>query len=78
MTVDVIERYETFNNKGCTYELLLGNLHDQPIPPNYYDLLNDVNDYDNNIIGTPVEISLWTMKEWKMHLCQMMKTLAMR
>ena len=56
MTEDVIKCYDIFNTKGCQNELLFGKILDQPIPPNYYDLLNDDNDDDNenNIPGTPV------------------------
>ena len=54
MPEDVIERYNTYNTKGCLYELLFGDFHDQPIPPEYYDFLNDNNDDDYIITGTPV------------------------
>ena len=49
MTEYVIEMYDTFHTKGCLDEIFFGNFHDQPIPPGYYDFLNDNN--DNN---TPV------------------------
>ena len=55
MTEGVIEQYNTFNTKIFLYELHFGGFHDQPIPPDYYDLLNDNDDYKNNIPGTPVE-----------------------
>ena len=57
MTEDDIECYATFETKGYPDELLLENCPDQPIPPDYYDLLNydDDGDYDNNITGTPVD-----------------------
>ena len=58
MTEDVIGRYETFNTKGCPDELFLGYFNDQPIPSNYYNLLNDENDNGNNIPSNPVEYSL--------------------
>ena len=51
----MIELYDTFNTKGFPYEILFGNFHDQPIPPDYYDFLNDNDDDDNNIPGTPVD-----------------------
>ena len=52
----MIERYGTFNTKGCPDELILGNFNDQPITSNYYNLLN----YDdvNNVPGTPVDDAL--------------------
>ena len=58
MTEDVIGRYETFNTKGCPDELFLGYFNDQPIPSNYYNILNDDDDYGNNITGTPVDNAL--------------------
>ena len=63
MTEGVIERYETFNTKGCPDEIILVNLNDQPIPSKYYNILNDDDDNGNNIPGTPVENSL-TENEW--------------
>ena len=58
----MIERYGAFNTKGCPDELIFGDFNDQPIPSNYYNLLNDDddNDYDygNNIPGNPVGDSL--------------------
>ena len=45
MTEDVIERYDTFNTKGCPEELIFGDFNDQPIPYTYSDLTND---YDND------------------------------
>ena len=58
MTEDVIERYDTFNTKGCPDELFFGYFNDQLIPSNYYNLLNDENDNGNNIPSNPVEYSL--------------------
>ena len=52
----MIERCDTFKIKGCPDEVLFGNFHGQPIPPVYYDFLNDYNDDDNNIPFTPVDI----------------------
>ena len=46
MTEDVIERYDTFNTKGCPEDLIFGDFNDKPIPPTYSDLTND---YDENI-----------------------------
>ena len=54
MTEDVIERYDTFNTKGCSYELIFGDFNDQPIPPDYYYFLNDDDGKGNNITGTTV------------------------
>ena len=51
----MIERYDNFNTKGFPDELHFGGIHGQTIPPDYYDLLNDNDDYNNNIPGTPVE-----------------------
>ena len=58
MTEDVIERYDIFNTKGCTDELISGNLIYKTIPSNYYNFLNDDDDDVNNISGTPVDDSL--------------------
>ena len=58
MTKDVIEQYDTFNTKGCTYDLMFGDFNDQPIPPDYYNILNDDNYDENNIPGTPVDDEL--------------------
>ena len=55
MTEYVIEQYDSFNTKGCPDELIFGNLRDQPIPPDYYEFLNDNYYDDNNTPGTPVE-----------------------
>ena len=55
MTEGVIERYDTFTTKGFLYELHFGGFRDQPIPLDYYDLLNDKDDYNNNIHVTPVD-----------------------
>ena len=55
MTEYLIERYDTFNTKGCTDELIFGYLNDQPISSDYYNFLN-YDDYDgNNVPGTPVD-----------------------
>ena len=51
----MIERYDNFNTKGSPYELLFGDFYYQPIPPDYYDLLNDDDDDINNTPGTPVD-----------------------
>ena len=51
---DTIEHYDNFNTKGCPYELIFDNFNDQPIPPDYYDFLNDEDEYVSNIPGTPV------------------------
>ena len=53
MTEDVIERYDTFNTKGCPEDLILGDFNDQPIPSTYSDLTND---YEDN--GTQIDASL--------------------
>ena len=58
MTDDVIELYATVNTKGCPDELIFGYFNDQPIPYNYYNLLNDDNDDDNNTPGTPADDAL--------------------
>ena len=52
----MIERYGTFNTKGCPDEIIFGDFNDQPITSNYYNLLN----YDdvNNVPGTPVDDAL--------------------
>ena len=53
MTDDVIERYDTFNTKGCPEDLIFGDFNDQPIPSTYSDLTNDY-DYD----GTQIDATL--------------------
>ena len=58
MSEDIIELYDTFNTKGCPYELIFGDFNDKPIPSNYYNFLNDDNDNENNITGTPIEDAL--------------------
>ena len=55
MTVYVIGLYDTFNTKGCPDELIFGDLNDQPIPYDYYNILNDDNNNSNNVPGTPVD-----------------------
>ena len=56
MTEDVIECYENLNNKGFPDELIFVKFHDQLILPDYYDLLNDDDEYydKNNITRTPI------------------------
>ena len=49
MTEDFIELYETFNTKGCTEDLIIGDFNDQPIPSTYFDLTDDY-DYNGNQI----------------------------
>ena len=76
ITEYVIEFYDTFNTKGFTYELLLGNFHCQPIPPDYYDFLNDNGYNDNNTPITPVggvspDKNQWKMQSLKIHLALM-------
>ena len=58
MTEDVIEYYDTFNTKGCLNKITSGEFNDQPIPYNYYNLLNDEYGDGNNIPDTPVDNSL--------------------
>ena len=53
MTEDAIERYDTFNTKGCPEDLIFGDFNDQPIPSTYSDLTND---YDN--YGTQIDAAL--------------------
>ena len=53
MTDDAIERYDTFNTKGCPEDLIFGDFSDQPIPSTYSDLTND---YDGN--GTQIDADL--------------------
>ena len=55
MTEDVIERYVTFNIKGCTHKRIFGGFNDLPILYIYYNLLNVNDDDDNKIPGTPVD-----------------------
>ena len=58
MTKYAIERYDTFNTKGCPDELLFGDFNDQPITSEYYNLLNN-DDYNvNNVTGTLVGYAL--------------------
>ena len=63
MTEDVIERYETFNTKGCPYEIIFGNFNYQPITSKYYNILNDGNNDDNNNPGTPVYDTLYKIEQ---------------
>ena len=58
MTEDDIERHDTFNTKGFPDELIPGKFNYQPIPPDYYNLLNDDDNNGNNTPGTPVENAL--------------------
>ena len=51
----MIEISDTFNTKWFIYKLTFGDLNDQPIPYNYYNLLNDDYDDGNNIPVTPVD-----------------------
>ena len=55
MVQDIIERYDTFNDKGFPNELLFGDFFYQPIPPGYYEFLNDNDGYYNNTPGTPID-----------------------
>ena len=50
MTEDVIERYNTFNTKGCPEDLIFGDFNYQPIPSTYSDLTNYYDD-DGTQIG---------------------------
>ena len=63
MTVYVIGLYDTFNTKGCPDELIFGDLNDQPIPYDYYNILNDDNNNSNNVPGTPVDDKI-PEKKW--------------
>ena len=58
MTEDVIERYGKFNTKGFPDEIIFGYFNDQPIPSNCYNILNDEDDDENNIIGATVDDAL--------------------
>ena len=58
MTEGVIECDDTFNTKGCPYELIFGDFNDQPIPSNYYNFLNDDDDNGNNISCNTLEYAL--------------------
>ena len=58
MTEGVIEQYDTFNTKGCPDELIFGGFNDQPIPSDYYNIINDDNDDGKNIPGTPIDDAL--------------------
>ena len=53
MTENVIERYDTFNTKGCPEDLIFGDFNNQPIPSTYSDLRNNY-DYD----GTQIDAAL--------------------
>ena len=55
MTEDIIELYDTFNTKGCPYKLIFSGFNDQPIPSDYYNVLNNYDYDDNNITVTPVD-----------------------
>ena len=52
-TEDVIERYDTFNTKGCPEDLIFSDFNDQPIPSTYSDIINDYDDY-----GTQIDAAL--------------------
>ena len=58
MTEDVIERYNTFNTKGCPGDLIFGDFNDQPIPSTYSDITNDYYNY-----GTQIDTSLTDNEE---------------
>ena len=47
----MIESYYTYNTKGCPDKLSFGDFNNQPIPSNYYNLLNDDDVDGNNIPG---------------------------
>ena len=49
----VIERYETFNTKGCPEDLIFDYFNNQSIPSTYSDITNDF-DYDD----TPIDFAL--------------------
>ena len=53
MTEDVIDRYDTFNTKGCPEDLILGDFNDLPIPFTYF-YLKHYYDYD----GTQIDAAL--------------------
>ena len=78
MTEDVIECYGNFNTKGCPDEHIFGDFYDQTIPLDYYDFLNDDDDNDNNIPGTPVEDFLLDDKVVEDTVFFMTKTLTKR
>ena len=54
MTEDVIELCDTFDTKVCSEKLIFGDFNAQPILPEYYDFLNDDDEYGNNTPCTPV------------------------
>ena len=53
MNEDDIERYDTFNTKGCPEDLIFGGFNNQPILSTYRDLTNDSDDD-----GTPLDAAL--------------------
>ena len=55
MAEDVIERYGIFDTKVYLDELIFGHFNEQPIPYNYYNILNNDNEDGNNIPDTPVD-----------------------
>ena len=55
MIEDFVECYDTLNTKVCPDELIFGDFHDQSIPHEYYDFLNDNYDDENDTTDTPVE-----------------------
>ena len=55
MNKDVIGLYDTFNTKVFPNELIFGDFNYQPIPSNYYNLLNDDDEDGNNVPSNTVE-----------------------
>ena len=53
MAKDFIERYDTFNTKGCKEDLIFGDFNDHPIPSTYSDITNY---YDGD--GTQIDADL--------------------
>ena len=51
----VIGLYDTFNTKVFPNELIFGDFNYQPIPSNYYNLLNDDDEDGNNVPSNTVE-----------------------
>ena len=58
MTGNVIEQYNTFNTKGCHDEVIFGYFNDQEISSNYYNFLNNYDEDNNHVTGTPVDNAL--------------------
>ena len=44
-----------FNTQGCPNELIFGDQNDQPIPPCYYNFLDDAND-ESSVDKVPLDI----------------------